>query len=453
MFDVKALFGHARAALVLGLPLAASQLAQFAVHMTDTIMIGWYGVDALAALVLASGYWFIIFIMLAGFGFAVMPIVASAAGAGDNTQVRRSTRMAAWHSIIFGIAVFPAFIFGPQILQLLGQEQALTDLARPYLILVGIEMLPALMVSVMRSYFSALERTRVVLAATLSAVVLNAALNWLLIFGHFGLPELGIAGAGLASVLVNVIVMIGLMWWATRATPEHDLFRNPLKPDWEAFRHIFRLGIPIGATALAEVGLFNAAALMMGWIGTVTLAAHGIALQIAALSFMIQIGLSQAATIRAGNAVGRRDQLGLRQGAFAVSALSLIMACTSLTVFLLIPEELIGLFIRPEDPDRPQVLLVGAQLLFFAALFQIADGGQVVSLALLRGLQDTSVPFWLAAVSYWLVGLPLAYVLAFPMGLGASGVWTGLAVALTAAWVMMAWRFWRIKGFVAPEAA
>lgn len=438
---------HMRAILALGLPLAASQLAQFAVHMTDVIMMGWYGVDELASLVLGSGYWFIIFIVIAGFGFAVMPIVASAAGAGDTTVVRRSTRMAIWLSLLGAVVVFPLFLFAEPLLLALGQKPHLAEMVQPYLVITGIEMLPALLVSVLRSYFSALERTRVVLVATLSAVALNFALNYVLIFGNFGAPELGIRGAAIASLVVNIVVFVGLAIYAHRATPENELFRNVTRPDWEAFATIFKVGLPIGLTALAEVGLFNAAAIMMGWLGTVPLAAHGIALQISAIAFMVQIGLSQAATIRAGNAHGRKDGPGLRRGAAVVSVISLAMALVTFTLFLTVPEFLMGFYLRPDDPLRAEVLGFGVGLMVFAALFQFSDGGQVVTLALLRGVQDTTVPMWLASFSYWIVGLPVAYVLGFPAGLGGQGIWIGLLIGLSFAWLTMGWRFWRKKAY------
>ncbi|GAA3869916.1 MATE family efflux transporter [Celeribacter arenosi] len=436
---------HARAVMLLALPLAGSQLAQFAVHMTDVIMMGWYGLDELAALVLGSGFWFIIFIMLAGFAFAVMPLVANAAGAGDTTVVRRATRMALWLSALTGILVYPLFGYSDDLLIALGQKPEIAAIARPYLAVTGFEMLPALGVTVLRSYFSALERTRVVLISTVLAVILNAFLNYLLIFGTFGFPELGVVGAGIASLIVAIVTFAGLAWYATRATPENALFRNVLKPDWDMFRTVLRLGVPIGLTALAEVGLFNAAALMMGWISTVALAAHGIALQLSAVAFMIQIGLSNAATIRAGNAYGSRDEAELRRGALVVVVLSLVMAAVTCAVFLLAAKPLIGLFIAPDEPARDAVLATGATLMVFAAMFQFSDGGQVTALSLLRGVQDTAVPMWLAGISYWLIGLPTAYVAGFVFDWGGSGVWIGLLVGLTAAWIVMSWRFWVVK--------
>ncbi|NVK46095.1 MAG: MATE family efflux transporter [Rhodobacteraceae bacterium] len=439
---------HAKQVLVLGLPLAGSQIAQFAVHMTDVIMMGWYGLDELAALVLASGFWFILFILLAGFAFAVMPLVATASGQGDSTTVRRATRMAIWLSVMAAVLIYPIFGFSDDILVALGQQPHIAAQARPYLAVAGIEMIPALIVAVFRSYFSALERTRVVLFAVIGAVVLNAGLNYLLIFGNFGAPELGVLGSAIASLIVSSVMLGVLALYAVRATPENDLFRNPFKPDWAMFATVFKMGVPIGITSLAEVGLFNAAALMMGWIGTATLAAHGIALQLAAIAFMTQIGLSQAATIRVGNALGRGDEADLRKGAFVAVALSVGMAAISSTIFLLFSEPLLGLFIAPDEPARDQVIAIGVTLMMFAALMQFSDGGQVMSLSLLRGLHDTGVPMWLAAVSYWVLGLPASYLFGFVLDWGATGVWMGFVFGLTTAWVTMSYRFWAKKSHI-----
>lgn len=433
---------HARQILALGLPLIGSQVAQFALHMTDVVMMGWYGLDELAALVLGSGYWFIIFILLAGPAFAVMPLVATALGEGESRTIRRATRMALWISAMAAVLFYPLFLMSERVLIAFGQEPHIAALAAPYLRITGVEMLPSLIVAVFRSYFSALERTRVVLLLVLSAVVLNAFLNWVFIFGNLGAPELGVTGAAVASLSVGVTMVCAMVLYARWATPEHEIFRNLHMPDWAMFRAVLRMGVPIGLTSLAEVGLFNAAALMMGWISTTALAAHGIALQIAGLTFMVQIGLSQAGTIRVGNALGRQDGPDLRRGALVVSLMSAGMACCTMAIFILFPEPLLGLFMSPNEPARGEVLALGVGLMFLGGLMQLSDGGQVVSLSLLRGLHDTAVPMWLASVSYWLIGLPASYLLGFTFGFGAYGVWIGFIVGLSAAWLSMAYRFW-----------
>lgn len=434
---------HARATLVLGLPLIGSHVAQFAITLTDALMLGWYSVDALAAEVLGGTLFFVIFIMGSGFAFAVMPMVASAQAAGEEAQVRRITRMGAWASMLFGLAVLPMFIWSEPLFLAIGQEAAVSAQAGQYLGIAGYAILPALMVMVLKSYLAALERTQVVLWMTLAAVGLNAAINWLLIFGNWGFPELGIRGAAMASLSVNIASGIGLALYAALATPEHTLFQRVWRPDWEAFGRVFRLGWPIGMTNLAEVGLFAAATAMMGWLGTLPLAAHGIALQVASIVFMVHLGLSNAATIRAGQAFGRGDGPGLRAGALVALAISGSVSLVAVVLFLAVPEFLVGLFLSPTEPDRAGVIALGVGLLAAAALFQVVDAAQVMALGLLRGVQDTSVPLAIAAFSYWGIGVPASYVLGFPMGLGGVGVWLGLALGLACAGVLLLIRFWR----------
>ncbi len=434
--------GHVRPILALALPLIGGHLAQFAVGLTDTIMIGWYGVEELAALVLASSYHFTIFIMGSGFAWAVMPMVAAAAGTADDTQVRRVTRMGLWISILFGLAALPLYVWSMPILLALGQDPATAANAEIYLRIISIGLIPSLLVMTLKSYLAALGRTQVVFWVMLGSAVLNALLNWALIFGNWGAPELGIAGAAIASVILQVASLFALMVYTRLATPEYLLFQRFWRPDRPAFARVFRLGWPIGLTNLAEVGLFSASAFMMGWVGTTALAAHGIAITLASATFMFHLGLSNAATIRAGRAYGQRDERGLRDGALAIIVISLALALLTVALFLAFPEPLVRLFLDPGDPAAPGIVVLGATLLALAALFQLADGAQVMALGLLRGVQDTKVPMVYAGLAYWAVGIPASYLLGFPLGWGAPGIWAGLVVGLVIASALLMWRFW-----------
>ncbi len=434
---------QARALLALGLPLVGSHIAQMLIGVTDTLMMGWYDVTDLAALSVASPIFFIVFIFGSGFAWAVTPMIASALGQDDERQVRRVTRMGLWLSIAFGVLFTPVFFFFEPILLAIGQEPDVARQAGLYMPLVGMGLIPALLVQVLKSYLSALELTRAILVAVIGAAVMNAAVNYALIFGNFGAPELGIVGAGIASLASHAVSLLALTVYALRKRPEHELLRNFYRPDPEAIASVFRLGVPIGLTLLAEVGLFAASSVMMGWIGTIPLAAHGIALQIASVTFMIPLGLSQAVTVRVGRARGRNDRLEVRAAALAGMLLSGVALVLTIAAFLLIPEFLVGLFIDPSDPDRPQILAVGVTLLAVAALFQLVDNGQVMALGMLRGMQDTRVPMVMAILSYWAVGLPVAYVLGFTLGWGGAGVWLGLTVGLAGACIGMQLRFWR----------
>ena len=443
---------HARAAIWLGVPLVGSHLAQGMVQLTDTLMLGWYGIEALAAGGLGAGLFSTLFMVGSGIALAVMPMVAQAASSGDETQIRRVTRMGLWLSILFGVLIYPFFWFSETILLGLGQKPEIAKLASDYMVIAGLGMIPGLLVMVLKSYLAALDRAQVVLWVTVTGAIGNAGLNWLLIFGNWGFPELGVQGAAIASLCLHTAMMVALAIYAVRVLPEHELFARFWRPDWEAFGRVFRLGWPISLTLLAEAGLFSTTALMIGWIGTVELAAHGIALQIASLTFNAHIGLSQVATVRAGQALGRKDAGNLVRGGMVVTGLSLCMIGMTVVAFLGVPEALLGVFTNPDDPKRAAVIAVGVSMLAMAALFQLADGMQVVSLGLLRGVQDTRMPMVMAAFSYWAIGAPSSYLFGFVLEWGAVGVWMGLVVGLAAASVLLMFRFWRQRYWVAQLA-
>ncbi|SFR34736.1 multidrug resistance protein, MATE family [Yoonia tamlensis] len=433
---------HVKAIAKLGMPLILSHVAQFAIHMTDTIMLGWYDVTALAASTIASTMFFVIFIVGAGFAQAVTPLVALAAEENDDTQVRRVTRMGLWLSIFYGVIVTIPFFWAEDILTAIGQDQSVAQMAHIYLQITIWQMIPALMVMTLKSFLSALEHTAVLLWATVGAAVMNVFVNYALIFGNWGAPELGIRGAAIASITVTLVSVLMLVIYTLRVLPQFQLFKNFWRSDREILNRVFMLGWPIGLTSLAEGGLFSASAVMMGWIGAIELAAHGIAIQLASLTFMVHIGFSQAATVRAGRALGRKDPVGLRRGGIAAIAMSGVFALATSALFMLFPAFLVGLFIDPQEQARDLLLSVGVQLVMVAALFQIVDGAQVMALGLLRGVQDTTVPMLMATVSYWVIGLPTSYVLAFWLGYGAVGLWTGLVVGLAVAAVLLNLRFW-----------
>jgi MATE family multidrug resistance protein len=446
-------FAHdLRRTLALGLPLAGGQVAQVLIGFTDAIMLGRYSVAALAAGSLGATVFFTVFVFGAGFAQAVMPVAASAAAQDDATSVRRATRMGLWLSAAFGVAIYPLFWFSGPILLALGQEEGVAADAQTYLRIAGLGMLPALLTATLRSHLGALERPRIVLWAVIAAGILNVGLNWVLIFGNLGAPELGVAGAAWASLGVHGLTTAILWAYALRGPgmAAYELARNPARPDWPVMGRLFRLGWPIGLTHLAEGSLFVASGLMMGWLGAVALAAHGVALQIASLVFMVHLGLSAAATIRVGRARGAGDADGLRRAALAAAILSGAMVVLATVFYWGAGAWVVSWFVTEADPDAPAILELGARLLVLAAVFQLVDAGQVMALGMLRGLQDTRVPMIYAVASYFGIGIPASYVLGFPLGLGPDGIWWGLVIGLTAASAVLTGRFLRLAA--APAA-
>ena len=434
--------GHVRAITIMGLPLIGGHLGQVAIGVTDTVMVGWYSVEGLAAVTLASTYFFVLLIFGSGFAWGVMPMVAAFDAQGDEVGLRRATRMGLWLSLGFALLALPLFIWSRSIMGLMGQEPELAEMVRQYLMIAGWGIIPALLVMVLKSYLAALERTQVVFWITIFSAMVNVLANYVFIFGNWGAPELGVRGAAIASLTSHSASLLAVVVYVLKAMPEHQIFVRLWRPDWEMLARVFRLGLPIGVTGLSDVGLFAASAVMMGWLGTIALAAHGIALQLASITFMIHLGISNVATIRAGNALGRRDPAHLVRGAITATTMSLLVAAATIVGFVLWPEPLIDAFMQSEEPARDQILAVGVGLLAMAALFQLVDGAQAVALGLLRGVQDTKVPMILAGISYWLVGIPVSYLLGFTMGLNGIGVWLGLVVGLGVAALLLNARFW-----------
>ena len=401
---------HLRATLALGLPLVGSHLARMAIGVADTVMVGWYGVEELAALVIATSFFHIMFFLGMGFGIGVMGLIAAAIARDDEIEVRRSTRMALWLSILFALLAMPPLWFSEPILLAIGQKPEVAALAQDYLRIAGFGLLPVLCGLTLNSYLAAMERAQVVLWITLAGLPVNVFLNWVLIFGNLGAPELGVRGAAIASVSVQALQLVLLVAYAgwLPAARKYHLFQRFWRADWAEFRAVFWLGLPIGLTMVAEGGLFVGSNVMMGWIGTRELAAHGIALQLASITFMLHLGMSNAATIRAGQAKGLGDATLMRDGAITVTAVSFVIAVIAVAVFVLFPRQLVGLYLDSSDPETPVLIGIATGLMFYAALFQLTDAMQVIGLGLLRGVQDTRVPMIIAAISYWLVGMPIA---------------------------------------------
>ncbi|WP_299908886.1 MATE family efflux transporter [uncultured Paracoccus sp.] len=442
--DIARLRPELTATLALGLPMIGSHVARMAIGVADTVMVGWYGVEALAALVLASSLYMLLFLLGGGYSIGGSGLIAGARARGDDVEVRRVTRMAIWLSMLHGVLMAPLMWWSGPILTFLGQQPQIAALAQDYLRIMMPAMPLVLGGMVINSYLSALGRPNAVMWITLAGLPLNVFLNWLLIFGNWGFPELGVAGSAIASLIVNGLQLVGLLAYALWL-PEarrYRLMQRFWRPDWPFFFSVFRLGLPIGLAIVAEVALFAGSNVMMGWIGTTELAAHGIALQITSIAFMVHLGLSNAATIRAGDAFGRRDFAGLRDVAAAVILMSLGFAAVVIVIFILWPAPLVQLYLDQTDPSSGAILVVAVGLMIWAAMFQIADAMQVILQGLLRGVQDTQIPLYLAIVGYWAVGMTTSYVCAFTLGMGAPGLWAGLLAGLSVSAVLLYWRFY-----------
>ncbi|WP_420413395.1 MATE family efflux transporter [Roseibium sp.] len=431
--------------LSLGLPLAGAQLAQMAINTTDVLMIGRLGAEELAASVLAFNFYMLLWFFGMGLLQAVIPLAARARGQRKPRDLRRAVRMGFWVSVLYCLPIWVVLLFTEELLLLFGQEPELARLAGLYMGVLQWTMLPALLIMAVRGFLTVMERTQIVLWATICGAVVNAILDYVLIFGEFGFPRLELVGAGIASVFSATTTFLFLLCYALyhRKLRRYNILGRIWRSDWPVFWQIVRLGTPIAITIVAEGSLFAASAIMIGWLGTIPLAGHGIALQIASLTFMVPVGLSVAAMTRVSLADGRGDRAGVGRAGWTALAVTMAFMGAFAILFWTVPETLVSLYLDLDDPQSQDVLAYGVSFLLVAALFQLADGGQIIGVNNLRGLGDTTIPLFYALFGYWVVGISLSLGLGFLAGWGGVGVWCGLAGGLASVALLSNMRFAR----------
>jgi MATE family multidrug resistance protein len=435
--------GHLLATLTLGIPLIGAQLAQLGINVTDVFIMGRLGTAELAAMVLASQYFFTLFIFGSGFSTAVVPLAAQAFAQGDRMKVRRAVRMGLWVVVAFSALTVPVIWHAEDVLVFAGQDPHVAQLAGNYLRIAGWGMFPGLAFMVLRSFLSAVGHAGFILYVTLIILVFNAVCAYGLVLGHYGLPALGMFGASMVALSANILGLVLTIVYIRRveALNAYELFVRFWRADLHVFAEVFRLGLPISFTILAEVSLFTCASLLMGRIGTIELAAHGIALQWASVAFMIPLGLAQAATVRVGIAVGAHDHQALVRASWIVILISMSCSLIGGMIFAFYPRALASLYLDQSKPDADAVLAYAGSLVVIAGIFQLVDGLQAIAAGLLRGVKDTTVPMLLALIAYWPVGFLLAYLLAFHFGFGGVGVWIGFLCGLLCAAVLLLGRY------------
>ena len=436
-----------RATFRLSWPLAAANLLQMLTYAVDVIFIARLGESQLAASALAIALFGLVMWALSGLTGAVAPVAAAELGerAPALRPVRRSVRMALWLALASGVGgIGLCLLLGP-LMRATGQEAEITAMALEYNTVLVLSLVPMLFNNVLRNFVSTLDRPILATAITAGGIFVNALANYTFIFGNFGAPELGLRGAAVATI-ITTLVTLGAYIAVIRLDPRlhrYRIFGRWWSPDWPRFWHITRIGTPIALTITAEAGIFGAAAFLMGNIGASQLAAHTVALQIAALAFQVPFGVGQAATIRVGYFYGARDADGMnRAGWTAIVVGTGFMAFTAL-LMIAIPKPLIAIYVDPWDPKNAVLVGFALQYIVIAAAFQLFDGMQAVAAGALRGLQDTRIPMWIAAFAYWVPGIGTALALGFYTPLEGVGVWIGLATGLTVAAALLGWRWHR----------
>lgn len=436
-----------KATLLLAYPLVLTNVAQALIHATDVALLGRLGRDTLAASQLGINIYTAFLIFGAGLVTAAAPMMARERGRFVHSvrDIRRTARQTAWAALALCIPFWLILWQTGAILVAMGQDPVLAAGAQDLVRTLMWGLFPYLLFVVLRSFVSALERPGWALLIALAAVVMNLAVNSLLIFGLGPVPPLGLAGAGIGSSITNAAMFLGLaaVTMRDRRFRRYRLFGRWWRADWPRFRQVWALGLPIAVTLSLEVTVFSAAVFLMGLIGTDELAAHGIAIQIAALSFMVPLGLSQAVTVRVGLAHGRADPEGVGRAGWTSYALGVGFMGAMALLLLFAPRLLISAFVGLDDPSFAAAIPLAVTFLGVAALFQVVDGAQAVAAGMLRGLQDTTVPMVYALVGYWGIGLSVGAWLAFRGGLGGLGIWIGLATGLAVVSVLMTARWMR----------
>jgi MATE family multidrug resistance protein len=445
---------EARATLALAWPLVLTNLTQFALTLTDALFLGHVGTEALAAATLGGNLFFAALAPAFGLALAAAPMCAQTrgrasvrGGRGLVRGQRRDVRAALWACLAATLPAWALLWHTEAVLLALGQQPVLAALAADYVraLMWGMPLFCAFVV--LRGFLSAEQRPGAALVVSCAGIALNVPLNAWLIWGGLGVPPLGVVGAGIASSICNLAMFAGLL--ALIARDRHLRRFRILGRFWRfdaaRLREVAAIGLPIAGAMALEIGVFASAALAIGWFGAVPVAAHAIAVQVASLTFMVPMGISQAATARVGLMAGAGRAraaaqagwigIGLGAGFMAASCAALILAATPLA----------WLFLNPANPGAAETAALGATLLVVAGIFQLADGVQSVASGALRGLKDTQVPMLLAGFGYWVVGMPLGLALALPGGMGALGIWIGLSVGLLLVAGLMLARWMRLS--------
>ncbi|MDX9859459.1 MAG: MATE family efflux transporter [Rhodospirillales bacterium] len=413
-------------------PLALTFICESAISAVDVAFIGRLGRESLAGASLAATAYLVFYLIAVGIVVATAPLAAQAMGARLPRQVRRVVRQGLWISILLGVPSSAALMGMEPVLKVLGQPHEAARLADDYLDFFGWSLPWAVGLVVLRNFAAVLGRPRLGLWIIAAGIPLNALLDYGLIFGRLGMPRLELAGAGIASVIVQASMfgaMIALVL-TVRPLSRYQILVRFWRPDWAVFLRILRLGLPISGIVMLEFALFLVSSVMIGWMGLTALAAHQIAMTLSTLTFRVPMGIAQAATVRVGRASGRGDAGGVMRAGWTALGMGVTFMALASGAMWMWPDVLVAVFLDPAQPGNADVAVLAVALVLVAAVFQVADGAQTIGAGVLRGLSDTALPMAFAAIGYIVIGIPAAYLLAFPGNLGAVGIWLGMAIAL-----------------------
>lgn len=441
---------HIRENLKLAIPVMLTNIGHVMMGVCDNVMVGHLNAESLAAAGLATVVFNVFLLFGIGVSYAITPLVAEAFGGDDRAAISQTLRHGLVVNVVNGLVLIAVVSVGQNILYHMDQPKEVVALAIPYLNIIMYSLVPVLVYQSFKQFAEGLSNTRVAMVVIWISNVINILLNYVLIYGHWGFPELGLIGAGWATFISRVI-MAAMIASYIYLSPVFANYRDAFsigRYSKKLFKKLLNLGVPSGVQFIFEVAAFDFSLVMMGWLGTKAQAAHQIAINLATLTYLTTAGLAAAATIRVGYFLGKKDIPNLRTAAYSLLSMALMVMTLCALVFVFGRTWLPSLYI-----DDAEVISVAASLLIIAGIFQLSDGTQVVCASALRGLQDVKIPSSFIFVAYWLVGLPLSYFLGFKAGFGATGIWLGLLIGLTLTAIAMFIRLrWQIRKIAADQS-
>jgi MATE family multidrug resistance protein len=429
----------------LAVPLVLTELSYMAMVTTDIVMMGWLGPQSLAAGSLSGHLYAFLEFFALGVIAAVAPVLAQHLGAGRYRMIRRTVRQGFWVAVAIAVPCIIVIWQARAIFMFLGQDPDIATAGQAYLRAMVVAFIPGLWLLVLSEFLAAHARPRATLVVAILGIAINGLADYALIFGNFGFPRLEIVGAGVATSIVTSFMFFGLLGFVLidRRLRRYRLLGRFWRADWPQFLEILRIGIPIGVIHLAEIGMFLASALIMGLLGTTALAAHAIAIECVSVTYMMPLGISQAATIRVGRAVGAGDHRTAARAGWIGVFLGIGFACLSAAALWFYGGPIAGLFLDASQPENQAAIALAVSFLAIAALFQVVEAIMATSLGALRGMKDTRGPMIIALTGYWGIGLPSAVLFAIYLDFGGQAVWGSLVAALTVLGALLLQRFWR----------
>ncbi|PKV75334.1 MATE family efflux transporter [Pontibacter ramchanderi] len=429
---------HFRKNFLLAYPVVLSQLGHIMVSVFDSLMVGQIGTIPLAAASLGNSIFTITMVFGLGVSYSITPLIAAADGRRNYTRISLLLLNGLFSNLLLGIILFIAGYFLSPYITWLNQPEEVVRQAIPYINILFLSMVPLMVFQAFRQFAEGLSLTKQAMYISIVANALNIVLNYILIYGKLGFEPMGLVGAGWATLISRVIMALmmgGYILYAKRFAAFHRFltFRHL---SFVHMYHIFRLGLPISGQMVFEMGAFSFSAIMIGWLGARELAAHQIAINVASVTYMMASGIAAAATIRVGNQKGLRNYRAMRVAGISSFVMGVLFMMVSGLLMIAGKNFIPSLYL-----DDPIVIELASTLLIIAALFQISDGVQVVGLGALRGLEDVRIPGLISLIAYWIIGLPVGYMLCFKLDFGVHGVWTGLLVGLSVAAILLFWRF------------